>query len=496
MKISLGLESATHRVADENFDALGAYADVVAAKEALATNDMQIQLLSTGVENLESGIALADAIAAKTGDAATAVVVGKEALTTSLRVIGQADIADSIITAGTEDITAAVESMGDVLKKMVDKTKELAKKVWEFIRNLIAKVVKFVKGIFGKGDDTAEQLVELLKKAKSDGKTKLDADEFDEATRMRLAKNIKALIYTTKGDIDGDTLNNAAMELENILTGAKAKSNKDAMVSEILSGKDVPTFEGELKGLANAAKATDPKTETGLSTLKDWCAKIVKLSVGKVDADGNSSVQDILKDDLGGLTDKVEDAIGEDYAKVLVTVTGADFNKMALTITYVTEEALEAVKAIGTAKDFSELKSSVRKAYAGLKVKTVTVAPDESELKDLSDKIKPVDFNAADKIAKTLKSVAKKADDTAKKMEKSIEKADKEIQKTLDAVAKESYTTPDVGGFCIQVVEKHNGYITDTVKSVTAGSAVTLTAAVRPKIGDQIKESVRLYVKK
>jgi len=496
MKISLGLESATRTVADKDFDALGAYADIVAAQEALTTNDMQIQLLTTGTENLESGIALADAIAAKTGDAATAVVVGKEALTSSLRVIGQADLADTIITAGTEDITAATESMGDVLKKMVEKGKELAKKVWEFIRNLIAKVVKFVKGIFGKGDDTAEQLVALLKKAKTDGKTKLDVDEFDEATRMRLAKNVKALIYTVKGDIDGDALNVAAMKLESILDGAKASANKDAAVAEILKGKDVPTFESELKGLASAAKGVDPKTEDGLAVLKDWSAKLLKLSVGEVEANGSSSVQDIIKDDLGGLTDQVEDAIGEDYAKVLVTVTGSDYNKFVVTVTYVTEEAVEAAKAIGDSKDFAELKSNVRKAYAGLKVKTVTVAPDESELKDLSDKIKPVDFNAADKVAKTLKSVAKKADDTAKKMEKSIEKAEKEIQKTLDAVAKESYTTPDVGGFCIQVVEKHTGHITDVTKSVTAGAAVTLTSAVRPKIGDQIKESVRLYVKK
>jgi len=83
--------------------------------------------------------------------------------------------------------------------KVLDTIKKYAKKALEFAREILVKVMNFLKGLFGKKEDTTSAILQLVKDAKNDGRIKLDVDEFSETIQTRLAKEMPVLLATQSG---------------------------------------------------------------------------------------------------------------------------------------------------------------------------------------------------------------------------------------------------------------------------------------------------------
>ena len=465
LTINLGLEEKKMPV-DQNFDAVAAVEAIAQAESALVACETEAAILTTAVESLERGQQLSKAIAEKTGDNAVAMTVGAEALKTSLAIIGQAKLADQIV-AGAESYEAGTEAAGDVLKKMMDKAKEYAKKAWEFVRNLIIKVVKFVKGVFGKGDDTAEQLKKLLKKAKDDKRTNLKATEFETNVAERLAKQVKLMVAEagSKG-VDDAAIKAHVDTMKTLVDGLSTDVDLSVTLDDKLKAEDV------------AAADVKAAIEAGLG--EDVKAILTK---------GTKTVDSDIK---GYIEEKVKDAIVEDADAYIVKLIAN--NGDAATV--------QIVELVGAADDLeavakADLKgkeaiSAYKKLVNKIRVRTLSVAPEWEDIKEYAEKLAPVPFSSAESIVKELAGVAKSSEKKGDKSVKAVEKAEKTATKALDALTKELEGPSAAAAELMKVVLD----VKSKYKLVHAkATANVLMDAARPKFGDIIKESVRLYEK-
>jgi len=475
-KIDLGLNEKRER---------NTTVDVVAAAEAMNAAEMSLVKCETekaivvaAAENLERGVQLSQAIAEKTQDEGVALAVGNEALVASMRMLGQASVGESL-TAGTESFTAGVEASEGMLKKMIDKAKEYAKKVWDFIRNLIAKVVKWVKALFGKGDDTATQLKELLKKAKDDKRTKLNTSEFDTTTATRLIKQVKyiAKLRGDKGVDETAVMDNLGV-LSKGISAVKELSLKDALGGTMIT-----------EATAAIENADDNIT---LDSLKNSIISDIDI----LDEKNQGKIQ--FTDELKNDQDMIEEELDSDIetAMVMPLFLGADSLSVLVIYTNIDDATMSDFKA--ATKIGKEAVDVAKKAVDGIKVKVITISPSYDDVKEYEGKMEPIPFNSADNIVKKLEKVTKNADTIANKLEKNADKVAKEFNKALDDLEKTEAVknnTPGVKGSLVQLTRSLINLAEKSTQEVAKHMASQIREAARPKWGDIVKESIRLYEK-
>ena len=475
-KIDLGLEEK--RVKTGDIDLVAAAEDMARAESALTTCETERAIVVAAAENLERGLELSKAIAEKTQDEGVALAVGKEALTASLRMLGQASAA-SEITAGTESFAAGAEASEGMLAKLIAKAKEYAKKIWDYIRNLVAKVVKYVQGLFGKGEDTATQLKELLKKAKDDKRTNLKATEFDKATAERLIKNVKYL--AKKQDSKGIT-DSALMDQV-----SKLETSFDDAKNGLTFGQLNTNVSDEVKTIV-----TNADESATMSTIRDEIKKAFGFNIpfdkAEIDYD------DALKDDKDMIEDKLDSNL--DRANVLPLVSDGDSLSVLVVSLEADDEDIDAYNKDD--KTGKEAYAIAKKVVNSIRVKTVKVDVPADEVEEFAEKLEPIPFNSAENIVKKLEKVTKKADKVAKDLKKDTEKAVKDLFKAMDELEKTDAVknnTPGVKGDATQLARAVISVVDAIAQADTKARAANIKNAARPKWGDIVKESVRLYEK-
>jgi len=393
-----------------------------------------------------------------------------------LKIIGQGSVANDV-TAGTESYEVGMEASDSILKKMYEKSKEYMKKAWEIIRNLIIKVVKFAKGLIGKGDDTATQLKELLKKAKEDKRTNLKADKFDDATAKRLIGEVKVLALL-KGDkgIDDSALKEQVDSLAGIMANVKDGE------------KTVATIAGLKAKIEKFIKEAGEET-----TVKD-IFDILKTDEGEL---GNQKGIEFVGNVSSEIQNLIKEAIDSDIENGMVEVISNDGDVVKALVVYSNNEDVleEAKKSDKKGKEALEL---AKKIVNSLRVKVVKVAPELKDVEGYAEKLSPIPFNSAEVIVKQLEKATKKAEKVAGSAEKNVEKAIKDLNSLLDEIEKSSEVkegTPGIKGLAAEVSRAFINFVSNAAREETKAVAEFIKNAVRPKWGDIIKESVRLYEK-
>jgi len=191
-KIELGIESSVRDTAGSDFNSLDAYVEVVAAVEASARNTAQLDMLKMTAANIERGNTLAMAVADATGDQSVGVTVGAESFSMAMGLIGYGEAGQ--VAVGAESVTAGVESISDMAKKVMEAVKKYSLKALELAHEILIKVMNFIKGLFGKKEATSDDIDKLVEKAKKDGRTALGETDFDDSTKERLLKELPMLI--------------------------------------------------------------------------------------------------------------------------------------------------------------------------------------------------------------------------------------------------------------------------------------------------------------
>ena len=481
-KIDLGLNEKRGNAG--NIDLVTATEDMARAESALTTCETERAIVIAAAENLERGMELSKAIADKTQDEGVALAVGKEALTASLRMLGQASAA-SQLTAGTESFTAGAEASEGMLKKLIEKAKEYTKKVWDYIRNLVAKVVKYVKGLFGKGDDTATQLEDLLKKAKDDKRTNLKATEFDKATAKRLINNVK-ILAKKQGD---KGINDSALMDEVAAVGALL--GKDG-------GLDILNNTADRLSRSYKNNIISASENDSMDTVKN---KIQGALTDKAVLKGslfNTSASIKYSDEAEKYKDLIEEKLDSDMERAYIRLLANDSDTLTVLVIDITADDDVIKDFNGDTKTGKEAFEVAKKVVDSIKVKTISVTAPTSEIEEYAEKLEPIPYNSAENIVKKLKDATKTADKTANKIEKDVEKAAKSANKALDEIEKTDPVKNNTLGVEAKAAETYRAVINmqnELAKAMSKAIAANIKDAARPKWGDIIKESVRLYEK-
>jgi len=516
LDIKLGAEKRTHKV-PTTFDALDSYAEVVAATENLERTSLQFEMLNKTAENMEHGQVLASAVADATGDNATAVAVGRESLRMSLSMIGQAHLADEAYV-GAESVTAGAEGAKDFFKAVWDKIKETALKVWKWIKDLVAKVVRFVMGVFGKAEDTAEQLTAMLKKLKADGKTRLNETEFPKEVRLRLAKEMPLLVVNTK-TLTAQEIEEWVDKAANLNTDKKVSEKNDYLepdkVKDIITKLSVKDNAGSYVDVsATADEVAVNITDEAYSDIADAIKKLV----------GNDDVKPTISDGTPIKNVDVQDAIDNDASDIergkafSVAVTPEN---VKVVVVGLTEDANDAYKNFTSSPakdvdgeeistDAGKYTRTLNKIISGIKVVNVNVkVEDISDATDNEEGITPLDHSECTSIAKKLKDAGKDMEKAIKALDKEVSKGEKEapkIYKTMsdvvDQIGKGNNDTKGlserkkVAKALTNACEKLLKANLDVAKSISVGLAESAKETVRSRFSHIIKASADLYVKK
>lgn len=521
LQINLGAESRTRKVDDKNFDAVEAYAAVVGAGEALDRTAMQMDMLQTSMHNVEVGQALATAVADATGDNGVAVAVGRESLRMSLSMIGQSGMAEEAYV-GAESITAGAEAAENIFSKMWTKVKELAVKAWKWIIELINKITNFVLGLFGKSEDTAEKLLKLLKSVKEDGRTKLDATEFDKAVAVRLAKEIPLLASKSKTSLTDykDSITNTLVQ-----TSSLTDIIKDAETAGNNPKKVVETTLKAIKEVTKTEKiGTTPigyvSRETEGADLKFNSSLLNQILPSLVTAFTNSAPSKITDDisgiDLDDAVSEISDEIYMGKAKVISSTP----DKVVVLGYGLSEDGKETYDYLVSGKDsdgtplnkdkgYKKVGPMINKIYNSIKTKTVIVKIDDiSDATDKFEDIVPLDYTDCKAIADELKKANKEIEKNLKEYNKAIKDADKKVDTefktnsaTVDTINSEANGEDaselrNMAKVMANIIEKTSKVNLDINREIAKALTDSSNAVARSKIGHVITESVKLWVKK
>ncbi|RKY71325.1 MAG: hypothetical protein DRP97_02255 [Candidatus Latescibacterota bacterium] len=473
-------------------DTVAALMDVQVAEEGLLIACTNFDMLTTACENIEAGVVLADAIAAK-GDENTAVAVAIESLRQNLKVLGQEHIAGMVVTAGTESITSANEGISDMLGKAWAKTKEIAMKIWNWIVDLVSKVGNFLASLIGKGNSTYERMVKLVKKHKDAKTTNLDGAEFSESVQKSL--NTKFKILATEKDISSSTISESITEMTSLLEVL------DSAKSDILKA-ELPfnNIENMMKYAEayTTANGGDKKNADAIATVvksiisnTTTFSKDFKLDAVAQKKFGSNKVLDIL--------DAAEAAVG-DVEGGVVSVLGASFSGIRCIAVCTTSDATDAMdefdKLSGDDKKVSKIFSLAGKILNNVKVVEFTVSPEESDYEDNAKDIMPLEFSEIESLKDDMKDADKKSAKIVKSFGDKIAKEKKEVEKLLKTTMKN--------------IDKSAAPISDKIKSILSkvvnnntkiakakASAVTAMAKdlVASPVYDYCAESAKLYKK-
>jgi len=494
LDIKLGAEKRVRKNRALCRDNLEAYEGVVNAAENLEKTSVELDMLNGTIANIENSNSLASAVADATGDNATAVAVGRESLRMSLNMIGQAHLADEAY-AGSENLKAGAEGAGEFLKAAWDKVKETAKKIWDWIKELITKVTNWILDIFGRKEDSAEKLIELLKKLKENDKTKLEATEFSKDVQLRLAKEMPLLAASKNvSSADIETFIDETAKL--ITSNANTNMNKELVSIKSEINAILNKFQDKTDGGLESINGVPVKNSgtTFITTVE----KFIGLKKGYIGT----------KEDVDN---QVEDLVGE-FDRAIATLVGMTPVKKTFLVKGISENGAEAIENIKNNKidgedmtTWKEFTVQFTKVVSGIFVKTITI-----DINDISDAtgnaeyIKPLEYSECTSIAKKLKDTSKTLEKTIKTFNSDIDERKKQYEKTTDELEK-YYKTPDTNRNTIndtarvsyiKGLEKLNGFETTMNKTLSASMADTAKSIVRSKFAHIVIESTKLYIKK
>ena len=492
LDIKLGAENKSFKNKSQFADNLEAYESVVAAAENLERASIKLDALNRTTENMERGQQLAASVAEATGDNSVAVAVGRESLRMSLSMIGQGHLADEAY-AGAENLTAGAEGASDFFKGAWEKTKEVAKKVWAWISELVTKVVNWVLDIFGRKEDSAEQLIELLKKLKEKDKTKLEATEFSKDVQLRLAKEIPLLAAKkATSSTDYEAFIDETAKLVTTDTDIKVARDLDGIKTEINNLLSKITEKGSKAAESKYDKKTD---EVGLAFINE-VEKLVGSKKGFTKATEDKD-------------DQVEDLVG-DFDRANAVLVGMTPEKKTFLVVGLSENGAESLKNIyddeidgEEIKDWKQYTGQFAKVVNGLFVKTVTIKIDDiSDATDNADAITPLDYSECKSIAKKLKDTNKTLEKAIKTFNKDIETRRKNYEKAVEDLNKLYKDTDNkalnnsIKQVYLKGLERINGFITTAAKAQATTMADTAKGIVRSKFSHVITESTKLFIKR
>ena len=193
IKIDLGLKQKRQDMEKDHGDPIVALEALLNVKNELKTYELEYDALNAAIESLQKGIEFSRVVAEKSNDKSLHIAAGKEALASSLRIIGQENIVKDV-TAGAESYEAGLEANKNILDKMIEKSKELAKKTREKTALLLKKTSIFIKDTIGGGTEAAKKIKFLLSEAKKEKRVNLKTDRFNDKTAVKLINTIK--LYT------------------------------------------------------------------------------------------------------------------------------------------------------------------------------------------------------------------------------------------------------------------------------------------------------------
>ena len=409
------IETGTSNIAE-------AMAELTSATESFTITCAQLDILTVATENIESGLKLSNAVAAK-GDTNTAIVIGVESLKAGLHIIGQESIVSDIVPA-TEDITVANESIGSILKSMWEKIKELGKKFWEWVKGLLGKLMNAVTSVVGSGETPADKLLQKLRKLKNDGKDLPSGAEFKEEEQETLAKDIRIPLAMFNKDFGAVGIEEYLKEVSGTSSVAKTSTvtfikSLIKQVEELLNTpiKDL-TFD---KVKAIAVKLPDAQTSKNFEVV-----------------DGLSKSAAIF---LESKKEKVKSKLGikkDDENFVTVMPTGITGSKITTLVIKVDKDGKEAREALANVTDGSDLASKLEKAVKGIKVSEVTFTAEDLgiEVNDVKSNVKPVGLDDGIKIATEAQKINKDTVKDIDRAKKDMEDEAKEFEKLVKQLGK------------------------------------------------------------
>ena len=392
--------------------------DLHTAEEGFTVTCAKYDLLTTACENIEAGIALSEAIAAK-GDDNTAVAVATESLRQNLKVIGQEHLTSEVVTPGTESIVAANEGIKDILKKAWEAVKALGAKIWKWITSVFKKVYSAVGSAIGSGSNVDKLITELreIVAAKKEGLTVPDMPT-DEDKANAIASHYK--IYSTL--FSGKKFGKAGIK-----DVAASLSSKPASLTAL------ETTTAIAEAMANNAE--NFKAEEVAKLYKD-------LEVPAADFDVNSvaylkNIETELKNKAG--FDKDSDT------KVKVVRSSFSATKISVLVISVNKKAMAGITTLAGATSntpMSDITDAMDDVASGYKMKLIDLSADDLELKDKDFVSKIELLNAADclEVVNAIKtageSVSKNGDMVSKGIDRLKSRAEKAFKDLDTAIAK------------------------------------------------------------
>jgi hypothetical protein len=487
-------------------DVTAALMDVSVAEEGLLVSSMELALATTALENIEDGVALADAIAAK-GDETSAVVVANEVLRQNLKVLGQEAVA-SQVTAGTESIVAANESITDMLKKAWEKTKEMALKVWKWIVDMVSKAGHFLMGLIGKGDSTYERIKKLVKKHKDAKTTNLDGQEFSESVQKAI--NAKFKLLAVDKNIDASNIVKVLEANQESLK--EANEGRTEILGSTISNTDaVSTIVDFYKNIVDTnfydkdGKFDKTKKTNFIGALEKITGQL-PLSGGSIPKSwtfGTKSAPS-TKELEKMVQEGVEDAISDASGGLILTLSEgvASVRCLAVYVSEDHEETLEDFKSSKAKDEFDPAKcvNAALKVVKSIKVKEVNVSPEESDYEDNFKDVAPLEFSEIENIQDALKDADKQAGKIIKSYGDKITKEKKDLEK---AVKTEFITNKDAKEDLAKVAPKARTIVNALISIKTTVAKALATGAINAakevisanEVYDYCSKSAALYKK-
>jgi len=471
-KIDLGLKK-DQPAHVENIDMGVAIEEMYRAEYALKECEVEEAILTSAVENLQRGIEFSKAVVEKTQDESLAIVVGKEALASSLRIIGQEEVLEGV-TAGTESYEAGIEANENILTTMIKTLKKYVKKAWEFLVNLVSKVVDYIKGLFGQKGYAAAKLQKILDKAKEEGKTKLSKDKFDEEVAVKLASNNIGVIEAAGGALSVKSLQGQIKEISDFF-------DKRGSILASLKLLDKSVFDA----------ASKLGKDSNMEQIRKAISLMPVVSVVSKEAEGifpdglNKNIIEAVKKELGGDVKRIH-AKGYIASGKVILVPVKYYDGSEDVVQKLYDNNLKGADAL---KAFKE-------AVAGVKSKIVVIKPETKDAEKYADKIKPLNFNEATSLVKEVDSITSTMEKYTKDFKADVENAKNRILNSIDAVEKEMAKQSEEDEIKSLVAKTLKDYlkIVDSVARAEVKATVEATKnIVKPSWGDYVIESAKLY---
>jgi len=478
-KIDIGLEEDNVDVIDTNIDLVAAAEAMSHAERALMACETEQAIVVAAAENLDRGIQLANAIAEKTRDEGVALAVGKEALTASLNMLGQAEAA-SQITAGTESFTAGTEAAEGMLKKLLDKAQEYGKKIWDFITNLAAKVVKFVKGIFGISDARVK-LTKLIDKAKDEGRTTLKVTEFDKEVATKLGKKLNFMRILAMGKAIGA---DEIIDFNRLFI--KASVDSALMPSPSTQLDILLNFS---KDIFNYIKEDD--ITSAKNYLDSYLVGFINLNKF-TDFNSNMLIYDITAYKLEPLLTPFilkEFNIKSGIVKTMFT----DANNIELILIHIDKESEAFKKYYSSDITLSDMVNFINE----IKIDIANLSLYADKYGFAETKITPVTFDNAKKIINAMKEHKPAMNRLSGYLEKNIKDVGKDSEKAFKKIAMQYAGEADDDDIKqgLLLMKALFTMTTKVTSNLTQGIIKYLKETVNPKWADVIEESIKLYEK-